>query len=192
MQLEEYSQLALKHFSFERPGAFYGAAAGRSLGAGLIYSGIIFPLYNLDTGAFDTVEGTVYILTHECDVDQENVRQFNDLVVVCPLISLENFVSVYESALGEERLKTFLTAAAKNDVVRVFFLPPAPEIMHIGDLAHGAMLYLNQLCSTHVSIFRRDGATPLCALSDHGLDRLDWKIRNLLFRPKYEELPRLT
>jgi hypothetical protein len=57
MNVQDYTRLALDNFDFHSPGAFYGAAGGRSFGAGLVYSGVIFPLYNVDTGVFDSAEG---------------------------------------------------------------------------------------------------------------------------------------
>ena len=186
MEVADYSKLALDNFGFQHPGAFYGETSAAALGAGLIYTNVTFPLFDLESRAFDTAEGAAYVLTHECDVDPANERHFNDHVVVCPLIPLEQFVVEYETTLGEERLKSFLVYAAKNEVVRVFYLPPGPPS---SVLSHGALLYLNQLCSTHVSVFQPSYA--LCALSSHGLERLDWKLQNLLFRPKVDPLPRL-
>src|SRR5262249_25383697 len=61
MRLEDYMRLAIANFDFQHPGAFYGAVADRSLGTGLIYSGILFPLYNSQTERFDTAEGMVYV-----------------------------------------------------------------------------------------------------------------------------------
>jgi hypothetical protein len=189
MNVEDYSKLALENFGFQNPGAFYGEMRSPEVGAGLIYNNVRFPLFDINGGIFDTVEGTAYVLTHECDVDRANVRNFNDHVVICPLIPLEDFVASYEAELGEDKLKIFLTSMAKNEVVRVFFLPPAPQG---AALSHGALLYLNQLCSTHISAFDENGgASALCALSSHALDRLDWKIQNLFFRPKFDTLPRL-
>jgi hypothetical protein len=183
MKVDDYRKLALDNFGFQHPGAFYGNPRAAAVGAGLIYTNVIFPLFDLDNRVFDTVEGAAYVLTHECDVDPENSRNFNDHVVVCPLIPLEKFVGDYEATFGEENLKSFLVYAARNEVVRVFFLPPGP-----GDvLSNGALLYLNQMCSTHVSAFEPTNA--LCALSSHGLDRLDWKLQNLLFRPKVDPMP---
>jgi hypothetical protein len=189
MQVEEYSKLALDNFGFQNPGAFYGAAPDTGVGAGLIYSKVIFPLFDLNNRVFDTVEGSAYVLTHECDVDAANNRHFNDHVVICPLIPLEDFVALYEAEFGEDKLRVFLTSLAKNEVVRVFFLPPAPQG---AALLHGALLYLNQLCSAHISVFENDDAAALCALSSYALDRLDWKLQNLLFRPKVDTLPLLT
>jgi hypothetical protein len=185
MEVSDYSKLALDNFGFQHPGAFYGEAAV-AVGAGLIYTNVIFPLFDLESRGFDTVEGAAYVLTHECDVDPANQRHFNDHVIVCPLIPLEDFVAAYEAKFGEEGLKSFLVYAAKNEVVRVFYLPPGPPR---SVLSQGALLYLNQLCSTHVSVFQ--SACALCALSSHGLERLDWKLQNLLFRPKVDPLPRL-
>jgi hypothetical protein len=152
---------------------------------------VVFPLFDDTSGEFDTVQGIAYVLTHECDVDQTNVRHFNDLIVICPLVPLSTFVELYEQTFGEEQLKSLLVSAAKNDVFRVFFLPPAPGLLGVTALAAGALMYLNQLCSTHVSVFGQGKATPLCALSMRGMERLDWKLQNLLFRPKVESLPRL-
>jgi hypothetical protein len=191
MLVEQYAKLALDNFSFVNPGAFYGAVGERSLGAGLIYNDVVFPLFDETRGEFDTAQGLAYIVTHECDVDQVNARHFNDLIVICPLIPLDAFVGEYERAIGEEQLKSLLVSAAKNDVFRVFFLPPPPGLLGVAALARGALMYLNQLCSTHVSVFEEGKATPLCALSTRGIERLDWKLQNLLFRPKAETLPRV-
>jgi hypothetical protein len=182
-----YLKLALENFDFANPGAFYGAARERSLGAGLVYAGVVFPLFNEERGDFDTVRGLAYVVTHECDVDQSNNRHFSDLVVICPLIPLHVIVRDYEAVLGEEQLKSLLVSVAKNEVFRVFFLPPTPDLLGVPALRGGALLYLNQLCSTHVSVFAR--AIPVCALSRRGIERLDWKLQNSLFRPKTEGLP---
>lgn len=107
--------------------------------------------------------------THECDVDQNNVRHFNDLVVICPLIPLHALVEEYEPLFGEEQLKSLLVSAAKNEVFRVFFLPPVPDLLDVPALRGGALLYLNQLCSTHVTVFAQ--ARAICALSTRGIER---------------------
>jgi hypothetical protein len=192
MKIQDYTKLAVENFDFQSPGAFYGAAAGRSLGAGLIYSGVVFPLHNDDTGVFDTAEGIVYVLTHECNIDQENARHFNHLVVVCPIIPLADLIAEYESAFGEEQLKSLQVSAARNDVFRLLFLPPPPQVLDIEDLAHGALMYLNHLSSTHVSVFADGRAKPICAVSTRGLERIDWKFQNSLFRPTAEWLPRIA
>jgi hypothetical protein len=187
MNARRYLDLALANFAFQRPGAFYGSAGGLALGAGLIYRGVLFPQFNVDTGGFDGLQGPAYVLTHECDIDQSNTRHFNDLVLVCPLILFNDFVAEYEGAMGVAALKSFVTALAKNDVSRVFFLPPTPETFGEDELSHGALLYLNQLCHTPVSLF--SGTAAICALSSYGLERLDAKFQNHLFRPKAEPLP---
>jgi hypothetical protein len=188
MEVEAYSRLALDNFSFLYPGAFYGRVQASGIGAGLIYENIRFPLFDIGNQVFDTAEGAAYVLTHECDVDPANDRHFNDHVVICPLIPFDSFVAEYEQLLGEDKLRVFITSLAKNEVVRVFFLPPRP---YGAALTHGALLYLNQVCSTHVSMFNTPGVTLACALSSHALDRLDWKLQNLFFREKADKLPDL-
>ena len=44
MEVDDYIKLTLENFNFANPGAFYGAVAERSLGAGLIYADVVFPL----------------------------------------------------------------------------------------------------------------------------------------------------
>ena len=73
--------------------AFYGRADNLSLGVGLIYDGLHFPLFDETDRVFDTVEGPVYVLTHECDVDQTNERHFNEYVLICPINRFEIFAS---------------------------------------------------------------------------------------------------
>ena len=121
MELKNYLKLALDHFDFANPGAFYGPVGELSLGAGLIYQDVIFPLFDNERGRFDTVQGLAYVVTHECDVDQANVRHFNDLILICPLIPLAAFIEEYEAAIGVEQLKNLIVSAAKNEVFRVFF-----------------------------------------------------------------------
>jgi hypothetical protein len=189
MSARRYLDLALANFVFQSPGAFYGSAGGRALGAGLIYRGVLFPQFNLETQGFDSLQGPAYVLTHECDIDQSNARHFSDLVLVCPLILFNDFVAEYEGAMGAAALESFVTALAKNDVSRVFFLPPTPDAFGEVELTYGALLYLNQLCHTPVSLFN---GSAICALSSYGLARLDAKFQNHLFRPKAEPLPVVT
>ena len=42
MSIQRYLELARTNFSFQKPGAFYGSAGGRSPGAGLSFTGMCF------------------------------------------------------------------------------------------------------------------------------------------------------
>jgi hypothetical protein len=72
-------------------GRFYGSGQSLSLGAGLLFRGVRYPIYVEATYLFMTVRGMVYVLTHECDVDPNNIRPFNDDVLICPVIPLGDF-----------------------------------------------------------------------------------------------------
>src|SRR4051794_15467952 len=74
------------------PGAFYGSPTGLSVGIGLIYRNVTFPLFNLQDRAFDTAAGVACVLTHECDIDPTNNRHFNDQVLICPIITMDNLL----------------------------------------------------------------------------------------------------
>src|SRR5438445_9026721 len=66
------------------PGRFFEPGSRLDLGKGCIYRDAIFAAFNESTARFVTAQGTVYVLTHECDVDASNARLFNTDVLVRP------------------------------------------------------------------------------------------------------------
>lgn len=173
------------------PAKFYGHVSSLSVGAGVLYSGILFSQFDKQDEVFDTVEGLVYVLTHECDVDQRNERNFNEAVLVCPILKLDEWVSEFVESKSDGELFGMIPAIAKNNVYRVFYLPPVPKHIDQHILPFGGLIYLNQITNTHVSCFNNQNCRPICALSTYGASLLDWKLQNHLFRPKSESLPRL-
>jgi hypothetical protein len=164
-------------------GRFYGSHAGLSLGAGLIFRGVRVPLYNEERNVFMTVASTVYVMTHECDVAQENVRPLNDDVLVCPLMALEQFVPIYEQRYAESGLKSFLDNVAKRNVYRLMYFPCLR-----GTFDYGAMLYLNAISSTKVTAFNLPNVSVTGAVSEWGLREVDFLLENHFLRPKDERL----
>jgi hypothetical protein len=165
-------------------GRFFGSPAGLHLGAGLVYVNVLFPEYSEPDGLFDTVEGTVYVLTNECDIDPANDRDFNTHTLLCPIIPFEVFVHAYQEKSGEDRLVDFLMRLAQRDIYRVIYIP------HIGDaLPFGGLMYLNQISSTHVRSFAEGAASAVAAVTPYGLEFIDRALQNILFRPKAEILP---
>lgn len=163
-------------------GSFYGARVTLSLGAGLFFEGVRCPQFNVADQIFDTFELPVYVLTHECDVDPENRRPFNDALIVCPVISMQAFLDEAHSRFGAAAECTqFLANVARRHVSRLVYLPPTA-----GALANGGFIYLNALTSTHVSVFERK--EPFAALSATGLREVDFAVQNHLLRPKAESL----
>jgi hypothetical protein len=148
-------------------GRFFGSAEGLHLGAGLIYENIRVPKLDEAENVFDTYEGRVLVLTHECDVEQGNVRPFNNYTLVCPIIAFDNFAMSFQEEFGEERLLDFLGRLAARDIYRVIYLP------HHDGFPHGGLLYLNQITSTHVSAFQFGAARPVCAVTDDERPRAD-------------------
>lgn len=175
--------------SIAYPGAFYGPAGGISLGVGLVTTAR-YPLFDPVKSRFATVEGAVYVLTHECDLDGGNQRHFNDLLLVCPIITLEDALLELTAEKSERVARSILTAVARNEVFRVFFMPAWPNGTSFDPLRHGGLLNLNQISSTHVTMVDAPGGR-LCALSEYAQGILDLKLRNHLLRPKDEALARL-
>lgn len=164
------------------PGKFYGAADELGLGAGLFFADIRCPIFDPDDRIFSTVELPVYVLTHECDVDPDNDRAFNDYLTVCPLIPLREFLDEYSSwGHGDDELRSFLNAIANRSVNRLIYLPPGPS-----ELEYGALLYLNNIASTHVCEF--ESIKPIATVSAYGLDVIDKSFSNHFLRPKADRL----
>lgn len=183
----QIDSLIRKHFRYNA-GAFYGSAQELSVGVGLIYQGVRVPEFDCDQRVFATYERPVYVLTHECDVDQNNDRHFNESVIVCPVTPIGALADSFAQFGSASHFFGLLPDIAADKVFRVFLLPPGmPE-----PLTQGAILELNALCSTHISEFRQDRVTPLCALSEYAQGILDRKLLNHLLRPKADSLPRLN
>ena len=190
VDLDKAADHAVRNLDFNAA-AFYGSARGLSLGVGLIYDNVVYPLFNKDEVLSDTVRGLAYILTHECDVDQQNIRYFNDYILICPIIKFEEFAEDFSESHSIDALFGLIPDIVKNNVFRVQYVPPIPSHLVRGVLSYGGLLYLNQLCSTHVSVFGASETSQVCALSSYGLQMMDFKLHNHLLRPKAEFLPRL-
>ena len=164
------------------PGKFYGTTSDLGLGVGLFFNDIRCPIFDIDDRVFSTVELPVYVLTHECDIDQGNDRAFNDYLTICPLIPLGTFLEEYESSgRSDDELRSFLNAIATRSVNRLVYLPPGPSQM-----AYGALMYLNNLASTHVGEF--ESVKPIATVSAYGLDVIDKSFSNHFLRPKADKL----
>lgn len=165
-------------------GSFYGATAERGVGRGMLHR-VPYALYNPDTTVFDTVRGLVYVLTHECDVDEENTGRFaNTDVLVCPILPAEIMVPDYRSSAGsDDRLRGFLHHLARNNIQRLLYLPPFPPA-----IPYGGVLNLNLISSTRVEFFGEQ--TFAGAVSEYGLMIADYKFENHLLRPKDDRLAR--
>ena len=183
----EAARQALQLFPLNA-GAFYGAATGLSLGAGLVYSNVIYPLFNEGDGLFDTVAGTALVLTHECDADTSNDRAFNLHVLVCPIIPFDIWVERYDAEHGVGGAGGLIPHLVNDNVYRVQYLPPIPTRLSAA-LPYGGLMYLNQISHAPVATFSEHN--KVCALSQHGLRAVDYKFTNHFFRPKAEALPRL-
>jgi len=181
MDVNEASGVILNN-SLHDYGNFYGGKQEQlPLGVGQLYNNIRFPLLNIDDGVYDTVEGLVYVLTHECDIDRNNSRPFNDSAVIVYVIPLESCIEQLAS-LPEQQFRGFIENLAKDNVNRVSFFPAIDCF-----LPNGGVIYLNQLAHTHVSFF--DNAERVQTLTSNGLRIIDYKITNHLLRPKSVALP---
>jgi hypothetical protein len=183
---EDLCEAAMKVCAWSRPNAFYGTAAGLAPGAGLIYDRMPHATFNNDTGRFEARRGPVLVLTHECDIDPANVRPFNEAFIIAPIITMRAIADNHQAVGKVEEAHQLVCACSANLVSRLLFLPPGPAF-----LQHGAFVYLNALTSAHVSQLRDGEVTAPCALSAYGLEVFDHKLKNHLFRPKAEQLPRV-
>jgi hypothetical protein len=189
---DDLAGIALGQSNLARVGAFYGHADTLAPGAGVIFSGITFPAYSPEIGRFEIRRGLALILTHECDIDPANERDFNAYLVVAPILLMSSFAEIFETANRQDAARNLAGDIAADRVNRMFFLPPPTHFVPVESLAQGGFIYLNAICSTHVDMLTEAaGARAECALSEYSLTALDHKLRNHFGRPKAEQLPRL-
>jgi hypothetical protein len=166
-------------------GRFYGAIQSNApIGVGQLYSSVRCPAFNIEDMVFDTVETLVYVLTHECDIDQSNDRSFNKHLVICPLIPLEHAVDELSQELSDEHLKSFFSELARDRISRLVYFPPIQQV-----LSNGGLLYLNQLSHTHLDSMSLPNVSPAGCVSSYGLQKVDYILSNHLLRPKASPLP---
>jgi hypothetical protein len=91
---EELATLANSHNASRTSGAWYGAARELAPGVGVIFKGIPYPLFNRDDRRYHVISGLVLILTHECDIEQQNQRAMNTSFLIAPLIQMSAFAEI--------------------------------------------------------------------------------------------------
>ena len=182
MRVEE----AIKHVlgsSNVDVGRFYYSGKSHSVGRGILYDSIIYPLFDSNTGVFLTVAGQGYVLTHECDVDENNNKLFNTDVLICPIIPLQDVVEELAHDLSQAQLISFLTNLGARNISRLVYLPTLAS-----SLEYGGVLYLNQITNTPSKKFHNGHAHSVGALTGYGLTVTDYSIENHLLRPKANRL----
>jgi hypothetical protein len=147
----------------------------------LIYASIAYPIYVDERDEFETIEGIVYVLSHECDVAVENPKAFNDDILICPLIPFDATAEAYQKRYGEKELRTWLSNLAKGKLYRLVYFSKVEQ-----HLKYDAVMFLNQMSGTKVRMFTKAGAERVAALGEVGLWQLEVVLRNHFLRPKAE------
>lgn len=177
------AQEILRSLSLDDEGSFYGSPRGLSLGSGLIYRDVTFPLFDQEAARFSAQSGLVCVLSHECDVDPANDRFLNGMVLVCVILPL---AAVVEEAiarqLADDELGAFLGNVARRRTPRCVYFPSHPEF-----LPDGGLLNLNLVASTERSQLLE--ANCVAALSAHAYRTVTTALEQHLTRPKAEILP---
>lgn len=170
---------------FAKRGQFFGPATGMGLGSGIIVTNVAQPIYLPDVDAYGTGRGAALVLTHECDIDPENIRPFSDKALVAPIIRLEKYIESFGRNHGINDTISLASHAAKGNTPRLFFLP------RFGDdnspLHFGGLIDFNYITSCGLQSL---GRSPiLCALSGYAISIIDKALHNHLFRPKVDSVP---
>jgi hypothetical protein len=161
---------------------FYGALAGAALGAGVILQDVEYPLFVIEDGSWGRFTSLAMVLTHECDLDQENERVLNDVALVCPIIDLESFTLRINAVLDCATASRFIANVSARYINRLLYLPAIPDHLPLG-----GYLYLNLLTNTHLS--KLTSAAPICMLSPDGFRELDFAVERHFLRPKADRMP---
>ncbi len=163
---------------------FYGPVANAALGAGMVVSNTRYPTFDDEAGRFAVVSGMVLILTHECDLDAENDRVFNESAVVCPIIPLESLASSLEGVMNDEEARGWISNVSARKVNRLVYIPIIPAVLPLG-----GYLYLNLITSTHLSMLNDEAVVPVCMLGAEALREIDLALERHFRRPKSDRMP---
>jgi hypothetical protein len=180
-------EVCLRHIETD-PARFYGPATKLPLEAGVLVRDCIIAMPDSAEVRFQTGVGLALVLTHECDVDQNNERFFNNLLLVCPIIQLDHFCAECEEDGGTGAWGGILPAIARDDVYRAMYLPPLPPQWSCPEMEGGGILYLNHISTCRVQWLGNMPQQAICSLSARGLYRFDLKLQNHLFREKATDL----
>lgn len=184
MDVSEVSRIIVNAATHDY-GNFYGSnLQNQPLGVGQIYGQIRYPIFNPEDQLYDTVEGFIYILSHECDIDSANERPFNDFVLISPIIPLDICNSHLREMMDDNNLSGFYSELGKDNVSRLSYFPPIAEY-----LPYGGVSYFNQITHTHITAFQLEDAFSITSLTANGLRIIDYKMANHLLRPKSVNLP---
>jgi hypothetical protein len=186
LNTQQAAKIAGDKFRYQA-GKFYGSTEGLGLGVGLIYDGISYASFDEEENLFDTLAGLVYVLSHECDIDQNNPRFFNDYVLICPIIDFGEFVEEFGIGHTEDKVLSMINDLAADSIYRVIYIPQISRSV----LPYGGIIYLNQITNTNIVSFTEAEAKPVCAFSTYAQRIFDYKLQNHLLRPKADRLPRL-
>ena len=137
---------------------------------------------------FETALGLALVLTHECDIDQNNERCFNGLLLVCPVISLDDFCEECEQEEGPGAWGGILPKIAGDEVYRAMYLPPLSGSLACPEMEGGGIIYLNHISSCRVEWISNPSEQAIGSLSAIGLRAFDAKLQNHLFREKAASL----
>lgn len=166
------------------PDRFYGPAFRLPLGAGILLRDCPLPVPD-DTGpAYRTGLGHALVLTHECDIDPDNDRSFNDSVLVLPITPLDLFCEQYDMEHGAGAWGGLVPKIAGGEVFRLMYLPPVPAHIAPSALSQGGIVNFNTIGSAPLPWLQHFGTQRVCSLSAIGLRFLDFKIETHLYRPK--------
>ncbi len=164
---------------------FYGQADRMALGSGVIVGKVKVPVWLPDAEAYGTGATTALILTHECDIDPENVRPFSDKALIAPLQGLAKLTDVLTSKLGVAETISLVNNVASGKTTRLFYLPRLGGEEH--PLHFGAIIDFNYVASCGVQALAK--CEKICALTGYGLTAIDRALQNHLFRPKADPIP---
>lgn len=163
-------------------GRFYAPGTSLGLGKGMLFGRSVFAVFDPERGVYRTAEGVAYLLTHECDVEEENKRPFNEDLLVCPLMRLEDVVEELSLDLDDQQLSSFMGSLGSRNIPRLVYLPPIPRAFD-----YGAVLFLNRITNAPADLIRQRAAL-ICAVTAYGLSEIEYALENHLLRPKSDRL----
>lgn len=105
------------------------------------------------------------ILSNTCDIDLNNQRLFESMIVYAPIFDLEKYEQMLKNKQGSNsKIKDHLTAIRQQLITQIFYIPTG------GFLKQDGIVFLDRICSCMNTSVDRSSITSkrLFTLSDFG------------------------
>lgn len=156
---------------------YFNTLSENRIKTGSVVKDVIIPFFDTKEDRYRKLLTTVLVFSHECDFDTTNERTFNDKLLVCPLISIEELVATFNEVMSDDEILNLISSIVNRKVFRVMYLP-CFDVFEFG-----ALIYFNDISNTSTNQLATSAAIALTQSTEFGQVCIDRMLQNHLFRP---------